>query len=280
MTQELKARWKASKAMLLGNEIPVPKIDKSGVFRLYFIHRKKISELFDLLDHALDKKDFSQAKNSYDELKGKVAAFLDAADKLKTELLATDKAKSAIVDKVIKNIQGLIMIARADVVTLKDANTAEAQVSEKKLKEWEKKLSDMSKLVADVLLKDLGSIIISSTGAAELMKEMKRELPKATPKRFNEIEAQTKKTRAELLSESLRWKEVDAQAKKLLPALAAYANRRGMEGLAKGDGKVLELAKARATEAEDFIKEAKIKLTDAQAKAAMLAGDIIAMQKR
>lgn len=263
MSHQLKSQWKEAKGLLFSNDIKIPKDKKFERLKTTLGFRAKISVLFDQLDEALDGGDLEGARKAFDQLKPKAETFLKLADGAKKELMESDQAKAVIMDKVIKSVQGLLMVARSDLVKLKDKAGESKELDAKKLAEWETKLAAMSKLVGDTVLKDLGSIIVSADGINELMKKLSADLPKADPKKKEQIAKQVAKSRAEWMSESARLKAVDAKAKQLLPALAAYADRKGMEKLGK-DNKTLATARGRAAEAEDFIKTAKVHLAAAQ----------------
>jgi hypothetical protein len=274
MSHQLKAQWKDAKRLLKDNGIKIPKAGKFERLKTTMGFVPKISASFDALDGALENGDLVATRKAFDDLKPKAETFLGLASSAKAELLVSDKDKAAVMDKVIKSVQGLLMVARADLVQLKDKAEQSKDADEKKLADWEKKLGEMSKLVGDTILKDLNSIIISADGATDLLQKMAAKLPKAEGKDRDQIAKQLKQTREELKSELERYRAVDAKAKQLLPALAAYAQRKGMEKLGK-DNKTVALARARSEDAEEFIRSAKVKLTAAQGKAAVLAGDIL-----
>jgi SMC interacting uncharacterized protein involved in chromosome segregation len=241
MAHQLRAQWKAVKKTLADKNIDTPQIGKLTRAKLYFRNRKAISEVFDSLDTALDNGDSKTAGKLFKELKGKVDAFIKAAEDVRSELKTGDGYTT--LGKAINQIKGLVMVCRADVAELKDGAGETGKIDAKKLDAWEKKLDEMNELIVEQIgiLGNVGVTVDGLTNEFNRVIGKQKDLEKLIAKNdpgaqaeFDKLERNYDIRAKELEGRSSDFAKAQAQLGKLLPAMEKYINRPGMETLAEG----------------------------------------------
>lgn len=244
MGANLKADWKALKKLLADQRVQIPKISKSDRIKLYFGHMTTIAGLFDKIDKAFDAGELENAEKAFKELKPKVEAFLKSAEELQKDIgVATPEAKKAstTLKNVINDIKGLVLVARAEVVALKEAAGREGvQLDAKKVAEWEKKLDEMNTIITKNL-GILGNVGVTMDGLKSEANKIREKVILASNqlRSGDNAAAQTLATarrdydirRGEFDGRVTDFGRVRASLEKQLPALKVYITRSGMEAL-------------------------------------------------
>lgn len=244
MGANLKADWKALKKLLADQRVQLPKIATMDLLMLYLRHSTTIAGLFDKIDKAYDAGEVEDAEKAFKELKPKVEAFLKAAEELQKKIgVATPEAKKAstTMKNVINDVRGLVLVARAEVVGLKEiAGREGVELDAKKVAEWEKKLDEMNTIITKNL-GILGNVGVTMDGLKNEIKRIRDKIILAGTQKLARDNAAAQTAAAARRDYDIRRGEFDgrvidfdrvrASLEKQLPALKVYITRSGMEAL-------------------------------------------------
>ncbi|QEL14416.1 hypothetical protein [Limnoglobus roseus] len=270
MGLDFQANWKAAKELLKKNDVEIPKMAVTDRIKLYTMHRKSIGELFDQLDTAVGKPDPPQARKLFDQLKGKVQAFVKAGVDLKDELQKkNEKNKADVLNTALDRVSGLVEVARAVVTELEDKKK-QTEMTEQKIKDWEAKLAEMNRLYSNNVMKKVQNMPLALPDLAVKFKNLReKKVEPAMKQKFNRstfvpMEEEFLQLMKQLTDFENFLKEAMEQSKIYLEPLRTYMKRPGMEKLVHTEA--FKNAKDNCDSSNDhFQKSAKLLLEAKQA---------------